>query len=506
MRILILLCLTACSGLPKTQKLVVSPTSQQVVDQAHARAQLLKTRTSNLYVVNLPAGDTGSINIGWFNNGATKLDPNTWLSQGYEGIVFRGQGVDVTHLRQTSWDGITLAVGRHNGIVRLENLTLHAGSDKGTAIGQQNLAKELKPNFQFEMVNVKAVVDHPFEYFKRNGSFRIVSGGTGHAVNDVLTLVGNSTSPAKFRVTTVGARGVVTGVSVASRGTYTTNLPFVAQATTSSGSGTGFTVVLGARPKWLLFGYNSDLFLHNVWLNAKQAVEHASYWHGFAQHGMYVSNTYITASGAEGFKVRSDATETAYAGPNTIVHITDTTIRDWYQCWSWRGGAGVVLQGSASHVVLERVKFFGGGALNCQGLYPNVPSQARSFAIALSSEGESYDQETGAINTGFGNGHVVLDRILAYGSSEYLWRNNQIRCGRNGGSQKCAKSFKITNSALYGYQMFLSIGDIPPGSGLLTGSNTPDLKSYAESQGVNTSVETVIPRYPLVPVSQGATW
>lgn len=484
-------------------------TDAAVLAAARARAEILKTRTLNLKVVNLPAGDVGTINIDWFNNGATKLKSSDWLSQGFAGIKFVGQGIDKTHIRGTSWDGMSLAIGRHNGIVRFENLTVHSGFVQGAHFGQQNIAKDNFPGFQIELVNVKGVVDSPFQYFKRNGQFRMTQGGSGYVVGAELTVVGGQfTAPAKFKITSIGSNGVATAIQLLSSGSYVTGPTFGigGSATISNGSGSGCKIELGARPKWLWFGYNADLYMNGVFSNSKQAVEHSVYMHGFAKDGATVLNSTFWASGAEGFKVRSDSTETRWAGPNQIIYIADSTFRNWYQLWSWRGGAGLVVQGSGAHIVGERLAFHGGGALNGGGFYPNVDSNSRSMAIGLSSEGVSYDQATGVIGSGYGNGFVHLEKIAAYGASLQDWRNNLIRLAKNGGSQKSARGIIMDQMSLWGPKMFVTVGDVDPGTGRLQNSNTPALKAYAESIGMNTSVEAVVPRYPLVPVSQGAVW
>lgn len=486
---------------------VYAETSAEVVAAARARAEMLKTRTSNLFVINLPAGDVPSVNIDWFNNGVTKLHANDWLSQGYSGVLFRGQGINATHIRGTGWDGIAVAVARHNGIVRFENLTVHAGFQMGAHFGAQNLAKDNFPGFQIELVNVKGVVDAPYQYFKRNGQFRITNQGTGYAVGTELTAVGGVGTAAKFRVSSVGSSGNVTGLQIVSSGNYSTTPSFGTGGTPMSSSvGSGCKVDMGARPKWLWFGYNADLFMNNVISNSKQAVEHSVYMHGFAQYGAFVVNSKFNASGAEGFKTRSDSTETRWAGPNQTIYIADSVFKDWYQCWSWRGGAGVVVQGSAAHIVLERLAFYGGGALNCSGYNPNVDSNSRSMAIGLSAEGSSYDQQTGVVGSGYGNGFVHIEKIAAYGSSLVDWRNNLVRLATNGGSQKSARGLLIDQVSLWGPKMIVAVSNLDPGTGRLQNSNTPGLKSFAESIGMDTSSEAYIPTYPIRLVSQGFVW
>lgn len=96
------------------------------------------SRKLNLYELRLPAGDVGSINIGWGNNGAQiKLQPESWLPSGFDGIRIIGHK-DGTSLRCTSWDGVTLAVRRHNGVVQVENVQGYAGVRAFAQFGEQN--------------------------------------------------------------------------------------------------------------------------------------------------------------------------------------------------------------------------------------------------------------------------------------------------------------------------------------------------------------------------------
>jgi len=71
----------------------------------------------------------------------------------------------------------------------------------------------------------------------------IVSGGTGYAVNDTVTVVGGIYSqPASFTVTSVSG-GVVTGISIASNGQYSI-YPTNNVSTVTNGSGSGLTLTL----------------------------------------------------------------------------------------------------------------------------------------------------------------------------------------------------------------------------------------------------------------------
>jgi len=73
----------------------------------------------------------------------------------------------------------------------------------------------------------------------------IVSGGTGYAVNENITVLGGvfGSSPATYTVTSIGGSGAVTGLTRTFSGQYTSN-PANDVSTTSDGSGTGLTLTL----------------------------------------------------------------------------------------------------------------------------------------------------------------------------------------------------------------------------------------------------------------------
>ena len=392
------------------------------VDRSTAEA----ARELNLYTIPLAAGDHPSINIDWFRNGAQELRSAEWLSKGYDGVRFQGEGIEATHLRCTSWDGITIAVRQHEGVVEFRDLTIHAGYDRGTAFGEQNTpeaqaarGRPLSPRFQARLVNVRAVVEPPSAYG-------------------------------------------------------------------------------GKRPKWLVFGYQVDLFMSRVELDATEAVEHAVYLHGFARRGAYLDRVDFQGSGAEGFKVRSDATETVWAGPNQWIILRGCTFRDWFQPWSWRGGGGVVLQGTGANVLLERCAFYGGTSIG------TVTAYQRSKAVMVSSEGESWDAVTGALGTGFGNGSVTLRECAMFGGPGPDWYSSIARCARNGGSQLSARSFRLERCAVWGRRMNVQISDLPAGGFEAVGCNTPELREWSEAHGMDTSAEAVfLTSQRAVPLSEG---
>jgi hypothetical protein len=73
----------------------------------------------------------------------------------------------------------------------------------------------------------------------------IAAGGTGYAVNENITVLGGvfGSSPATYTVTTIGAGGVVTGLTRTFSGQYT-SIPSNDVSTSSDGSGSGLTLTL----------------------------------------------------------------------------------------------------------------------------------------------------------------------------------------------------------------------------------------------------------------------
>jgi len=76
-------------------------------------------------------------------------------------------------------------------------------------------------------------------------SYAITTAGTGYAVNDQVTVVGGvyGSTPQVYTVSSIGGSGAVTGLTVYSQGSYTTQ-PINPASTTTSGGGSGLTLTL----------------------------------------------------------------------------------------------------------------------------------------------------------------------------------------------------------------------------------------------------------------------
>jgi hypothetical protein len=247
----------------------------------------------------------------------------------------------------------------------------------------------------------------------------------------------------------------------------------------------------GARGKWGLFGYNYDEHLRDVELDATLALEHARYRHGPALRGSLWERVKTSASG-ENLKDRADATETAWAGPNAWTIVKACEFERWGEPWgNWTEGAGICLQNSCTHVLVEDSIFRG--------------RLGHSKCIAISSNGMSYDMLTGRIDQGFGNGFVVVRRSAMQGQDNDYSRNEILSIYRDGaGPPMAAMGALIDKCAVYGEKTFVNLKQIPAGRSLVRGCNTPEIRDRARLLEFDTRFESAIPTaHRLVPMSEG---
>lgn len=250
--------------------------------------------------------------------------------------------------------------------------------------------------------------------------------------------------------------------------------------------------------KWGIFGYQSDVHLRDVTLDILYSAEHASYWHGFASpYGLVWERVKIPHSGAEGCKVRNDPSETVWVR-GAKIYLSECDIRDWFQTWSDRGGAGAVFQGPGCSVYIDRCAFVG-----------NPGERGRCIMIDDGS-GAFYNALDGRVGVGPAVGYVVVQRTAMYapgvGASDY--RQQVMRCGTLVSSTHViARALSIYECGIYGDHYSVQISNLLGGTGSLTGCNTPTVAAFCQRLGIDTSVEAAIPRSTRVAkVSEGASW
>jgi hypothetical protein len=122
------------------------------------------------------------------------------------------------------------------------NVLLITGVDSGSNLGN------LLANMPNDSANQLAVGWSPYPPTQQVSAGTVAAGGTGYAVNDTITLAAANSvyAPAVLKVTSIGAGGAVTAVSVSAAGSYlTTSIPTTAVAqSATSGTGTGATFTL----------------------------------------------------------------------------------------------------------------------------------------------------------------------------------------------------------------------------------------------------------------------
>lgn len=128
-------------------------TSLAQFDREAKKAAAYLMRPLRLKEIRLPAGDVGSINIGWPSNGGQRIDPDP----AYDGL--RIIGTDTTTIRCTAWDGVTVGVGRHDGVVQLENVTIAAG--RRCAVQMGGSGGSVRPKFALRILDSTVYMPPP---------------------------------------------------------------------------------------------------------------------------------------------------------------------------------------------------------------------------------------------------------------------------------------------------------------------------------------------------------
>jgi hypothetical protein len=140
-------------------------TAEMVMSEVKNRST--STSMKNPYIINLPEGDTiGGWNIdfdGWTGN-QKKLHSVQWLSQGYDGILFKGKGRGRSRIRPIADDNFF--VGPHNAYVAFESCTIGVksvvGKGKVIHMGLANPSGPVLENFKCILNDVELDGEGPF--------------------------------------------------------------------------------------------------------------------------------------------------------------------------------------------------------------------------------------------------------------------------------------------------------------------------------------------------------
>lgn len=451
-----------------------------------------------LFTIELPPGDVQGFSIdfpNWSGHSADrKLRSSTWMrdSDGdgrpdYDGLLIRGAGEGVTHVRPNGVDA-TMLIERWNGPTFIEDLTLHCGKAQGVFAGLEHPGLAVAPNFKICLRRVTVVADAPLQ------TAALASQASPRGPPD------ESRDRQIYEAAQASAEAP-SWLAEGERSVFELYRTWVGPTDVVARS----AVAVATTTKWGLFGYQVDFDVRGCTLNLKYSAEHILYLHGFAKDGLRWSHNVAIASGAEQIKLTDRPWEASWVSTATAL-ITDSAFADWYQEWSWRGGAGIVDQGAGIDLTVRRCRFFNIGASG------TILPSSRTRCIMVDDGGDNDGNgvqdfysaaditiagqlvRAGTAGRGVANGNVTIEDCFLTAGPGADSLSTMIRVGRNGGgSWYAARSFTFRDSAAYGDRLQIQLRDVVPGKVLITGCNTPALKSVATSLGINTASELKIP-------------
>lgn len=248
----------------------------------------------------------------------------------------------------------------------------------------------------------------------------------------------------------------------------------------------GVVLDCNVRGMWGVFSYEADIWHEDYEVYGAMLSEHPGYHHGHAKLGILYNNFVIHDAGAEAIKLRPDSAEVRPVKGGKLI-VTNGEIRNWYQPWSNRGGAGIVVQGGNVDIQLERLSLYGGDGVRCRCI--------------MIDDGEG----KGFTTDGFPNGHITIKNVAAQGRSTRTdYGDTLLRVGPLGSSKYVARSLTIDACSLWGENMAVQLSGLPAGQLTVKGSNTPALRDWANAHGFDTTFEAQIPA-PMrrIPISEG---
>lgn len=252
----------------------------------------------------------------------------------------------------------------------------------------------------------------------------------------------------------------------------------------------------GRRPVWGVFTYQCDVDIQDSTFYWREGVEHASYEHGYARRGSTWDNVDVIGSGAEGSKVRNDSQEIQWVRGAQVVR-RNCEFRDWYQPWSWRGGGGIVLQGTGADVLIEKCRFYGAEGQRSRCVMID------DGGIRVDGTPDYYSASNGAPGGEFANGWVIIKKCAFFSGPGPDWWGLTIRVGNLYAvtPHKVARGVLIEDCGVWGRKVMGQFSHSPL---LIRRCNTPAIKSTCDGLGMDTGAEAQIAGNPFRPFSAGA--
>lgn len=253
--------------------------------------------------------------------------------------------------------------------------------------------------------------------------------------------------------------------------------------------------------EWLCSSYQTDWVISDCRINGAGANEHCFYPRGWSRYGFAMRGTRLEGIGAEGVKISGRPSidyypEGGWVGNHAeedgvhpvdpaqaYVYIGHSQFRDWHQPHSWRGGAGMTVQGGGLNVLIE------------SSLFKARPGDHKPCLGIDDSGGEGFgpDMLAAARRPGVPPvGHVLI-RDCAFqtqGITDTEWPQHVpvVRVGYNGTQSfgeehPIVRSFTMKRSAVLGEATYMELKRCN-GAGSLESINTPEVLAKAAEWGL----------------------
>lgn len=259
-------------------------------------------------------------------------------------------------------------------------------------------------------------------------------------------------------------------------------------------------VGVNGRPAWGVFTYQCDVRHKRLIGRWKQGRQHLAYEHGYASLGSNWNSCVIESAAGEDSKVRPDNQEILWVDGALIERI-GCKFGDWAQTWSDFGGGGFVGQGTGEDMYFKRCQFWGGA--NQRGRCLMIDDGG----VRFDGKPDFYSASDGAMGGKFANGFIVIEECSFQAGPGPDWYAAMMRIGNLHNSaqypRQVARGVRIENCGVWGLNMLGQFSDSPI---LIRGCNTPAIREYCASIGMDTTHEaTIAGPGQLVPFSHGRT-